>query len=176
MGSECGPRLALGRSRTYRPGVDDQPPLDGPAAALVAAAEAALPAWVERSVARLASAWLGAVPDEVAAAARDAGQRAGDEVGARLRRLLAFDVDQQTTNPLSVLRGAVRYPTEVLRAAGVPPVVRDEFDEARFPDDPYGLTPATWADLDPELQEPGVVWGAWKAKTVLERRQAEGRR
>jgi hypothetical protein len=40
----------------------------------------------------------------------------------------------------------------------------------------YDLSPATWGDVDESLQEPGLIWGAWKAKTVLERRRAEGRR
>ena len=85
--------------------------------------------------------------------------------------LLSTDVDQQQTNPLSVLRSAVRHPTAVLHAAGLPRVHRDEFAERAFPADIYGLSPATWADVDPSLQEPGLIWGAWKAKTVLDRRR-----
>ena len=79
-----------------------------------------------------------------------------------------------TPSPSSV--AAVRYPTAVLRDAGVPPVRRDEFKEQAFPDDVYDLVPATWRDVDPALQEPGIVWSAWRAKTVLDRRRAEGRR
>ena len=94
----------------------------------------------------------------------------------RSAALLATDVDEQRANPLAVLRSAVRYPTAVLAAAGVPPVVRSEFDERAFPDDVYGLAPATWADLDPALQERGIVWGAAKAHVVLGRRRAEGKR
>ena len=75
-----------------------------------------------------------------------------------------------------MLRGAVRYPTAVLEAAGVPPVVRDEFAERAFPADVYDLAPATWRDLDESVHEPGLVWGAWKAKTFLDRRRQEGRR
>ena len=116
------------------------------------------------------------MPLDVADAAHAAGARAAAEVGARLRALLAEDVDEQRTSPLSILRGAVRYPTEVLAAAGVPPVRRDEFAERAFPDDVYGLTPAAWRDLGDAVQDAGVVWGAWKAKTVLDRRRAEGLR
>jgi hypothetical protein len=116
------------------------------------------------------------VPAEVAVAAREAGARAAAEVGAELRTFLAQDVDEQRTNPLTILRRAVRFPAAVLEAAGVPPVRRDEFAERAFPDDPYGLAPATWRDVDDSLHDPGVVWGAWKAKTVLDRRRAEGRR
>ena len=58
----------------------------------------------------------------------------------------------------------------------MPPVVRPAFEEEAFPDDDYGLTPATWADIDPALHERGLVWGAAKAHVVLSRRRAEGRR
>ncbi len=43
------------------------------------------------------------------------------------------DIDEQRTTPLALIRGAVRYPTEVLRAAGVPPVERDRFAAAGVP-------------------------------------------
>jgi hypothetical protein len=144
--------------------------------ALATAIEAALPGWVERAVARIAAAYLGAVPEEVRAAAAAAGDRAKVEVGLSIRQLLDTDVDDQRTNPLALLRSAVRYPTAVLRDAGVPPVVRDEFAERAFPDDVYDLAPATWGDVDQSLHEPGIAWGAWKAKTVLDRRRREGRR
>ncbi|MCU1353816.1 MAG: hypothetical protein JWM05_3025, partial [Acidimicrobiales bacterium] len=98
------------------------------------------------------------------------------DVVPRVQALLATDVDDQRANPLAVVRGAVRYPTAVLRAAGVPPVVRDAFGERAFPDDDYDLTPAAFGDLDPSLQELGIVWGAAKAHVVLARRRAEGRR
>jgi len=147
-----------------------------PADELAAALDRAIGPWVERSVARLVTAYRGDVPPAVREAARDAGRRARAEVGVELRSFLALDVDRQATNPLAVLRAAVRYPTAVLRDAGVPAVRRDEFKEQAFPDDIYDLAPATWKDVDPDLQEPGIVWSAWKAKTVLERRRAEGRR
>ncbi len=143
-----------------------------PATALADAIEAALPGWVERSVARRAAGAGRAVDPDVARAATAAGVRARVEVGARVRRLLALDIDEQRTNPLSLLRDAVRYPTEVLRGAGVPVVERrDDFAIRAFPDDEYDLTPATWADVDPSLQDPGITWGAWKAYTHLSRRR-----
>jgi hypothetical protein len=89
-----------------------------------------------------------------------------------VRALLASDIDAQRTNPLSLLRGAVRYPTAVLRDAGVAPTgQRDEFAVRAFPDDVYDLAPATWTDVDESLQEPGIAWGAWKAYTHLSRRR-----
>lgn len=140
--------------------------------ALADAAEDALPRWVVRSVERTLVAYRGAADPEVMSAAAEAGARARDELMPRLRALLEQDVDEQRTNPLSILRGAVAYPTAVLRSAGVPGVVRDEFDERAFPDDDYGLTPASFAELDPALHEPGLAWGAAKAHVHLSRRKA----
>jgi hypothetical protein len=136
--------------------------MDGPAQALGDAVESALPAWVEAAVAtRLGRA--GGPDAEVAA------QRARAEICPRLRALLAQDVDDQRTNPLAILREAVRYPTEVLRAAGAPPVERDDFARERFPDDDYDLTPATFADFGPGVFEAGIAWGAAKAWTHKQR-------
>ncbi|MGH9137409.1 MAG: hypothetical protein ACRD0G_10240 [Acidimicrobiales bacterium] len=146
------------------------------AAELAGAVEAALPGWVERSVDRIVTAYRGQTDGETRARAVAAGHEAAGIVGAEVRALLATDVDEQRANPLAVLRRAVRYPTSVLREAGVPPVVRDEFAERAFPDDDYDLAPATWSDVDPALHEPGLVWGAAKAHVVLARRRAEGKR
>jgi hypothetical protein len=143
--------------------------VDEPAERLAAAVDQAIGPWVERSVARIMVAWAGEEPEAVADDARRAAAQATTEVGAEVRRLLALDAERQPTNPLSVLRAAVRYPTAVLQRAGVPPVVRDEFRERAFPDDSYDLAPATWKDVDDALHEPGIIWGAWKAKTVIDR-------
>jgi hypothetical protein len=141
------------------------------AVALAEAIERALPGWVERSVVRLATAFHGRVDDDVRASAASAGRRAATEVGREVRDLLALDIDAQTASPLSILRRAVRYPTEVLRAAGVPPVVRDEAQEHLFPDDDYDLAPANFADVSPDLADVGLAWGAAKAYTHLQRRR-----
>jgi hypothetical protein len=148
----------------------DAAALDRYATALAGAVEAALPGWVARSVARFDPS------SSTASAAADAGRAAVADVGPRLRALLATDVDAQATSPLAIVRAAVRYPTEVLRAVGIAPVHRDAFSERSFPDDVYDLTPATWTDVDPALHEPGLVWGAAKAHVVLSRRRTEGRR
>lgn len=146
------------------------------ATALADGVDAALPGWVERSVAtRLAGAGR-AADEDLAAAARRAGAAARDDVGAAVRALLARDVDDQPTGPLALLRGAVRYPTAVLATAGVPPLPRDEIDRRLHPDDDYDLSPASFADVDPALHEPGLTWGAAKAHVVLARRRREGLR
>lgn len=125
--------------------------------------EAALPGWVVRSVDRIMVAWSGTSSEEIAAASRVLGERAAADIGPELRRLLATDIDEQWTTPLDLVRSAVRYPTALLAELGVPAVERDEFSVQRFPQDIYGLSPASLADVDPDLAEPGIVWGAAKA-------------
>jgi hypothetical protein len=139
--------------------------------ALAAALEAALPGWVVRSVEGRWQDWKGAaaLPAEARAEAERAGARARAEVGEQLRVLLARDVDEQRVNPLDLVRRAVSYPAAVLRLAGVPEVVRDEFAERAFPDDVYDLAPASFADIDQSVYEPGLEWGAAKAHAHLAR-------
>jgi len=141
--------------------------------ALANALEAALPGWVARSVEGRWQDWKGAtpLPPEVRAEAEKAGARAQSEVGQQLRTLFALDVDEQRVNPLDLVRRAVSYPAAVLRSAGVPEVVRDEFAERAFPDDVYGLAPASFADIDQSVYEPGLEWGAAKAHAHLTRRK-----
>jgi hypothetical protein len=142
---------------------------------LAASVEGVMGAWVERSVRQRLSEWAGRPDADTIRAATAAGHQATEEVGADLRRLLATDVDEQWTSPLAVLRGAVRFPTEVLAGAGVPPVVRDDYDEEHFPDDRYGLAPRTFADLDPSLADVGLAWGAAKAQAHLARHRPSER-
>jgi hypothetical protein len=136
-------------------------------ASLCALIVVAVPDWVEREVDRIVDAWdtAGGAVDRavVRAEAAEAGRRAAADVADRLQVLLSADVDAQSTTPLEVVRGAVVYPTGVLLRAGVPAVLRDSFDEARFPDDAYGLAPASLAAVDPSLADPARAWGAAKA-------------
>jgi hypothetical protein len=125
--------------------------------------EAALPTWVVQSVERIMAAWLGHVPPAVAEAAEVAGQEARSDTGRAVRRLLMSDIDEQRTTPLALIRRAVKYPTAVLRSAGVPPVERDRFSVDAFPEDDYDLSPRSFADVDPALAEAGIAWGAAKA-------------
>lgn len=93
-----------------------------------------------------------------------------------LEELLRSDVDEQRTNPLSIFRQSVGGPTELLLRRGARPPAADRFAADHFPDDVFGLGPASWSDVDPALHEPGITWGAWKAMTVLRRRREEGLR
>lgn len=139
--------------------------MDDVSRALLHGIEAQVPAWVERSVRHVMLAWCGRVPPEVEAAAAAAGRRAGQETVSRARALLGADFASQSGTPLGLVRQAVRYPTQVLRDAGVAPVERDRYVLAAFPDDDYGITPASWADVHPSLAELGLAWGAAKAVT-----------
>jgi hypothetical protein len=150
---------------------DDEATLRTYALTLAAAIERALPQWLERCVARFV-----VLDASVAAVLARAVDEAAAEVMPEIRAVLLADVDQQRINPLALLRAAVRFPTAVLAGLEVPPVARDEFARRNFPDDLYDLTPASFADVDPALHEPGLVWGAAKAHVVLQRRRAEGRR
>jgi hypothetical protein len=143
---------------------------------LVAAVEQCLAGWVERCVADLSIAFHGAMNAATMEQSVAAGRAAVDEVVPKLRELLATDIDEQRTNPLAIVRGAVTHPTAVLLRAGVSPVVRDDFAEANFPDDIYALSPAAFSDIDDRLHEPGLRWGAAKAHTHLQRRRQDGMR
>jgi hypothetical protein len=140
--------------------VDD---VSAPARELAAAVADALPAWVERCVERIHRAWAGPPPPAVVEAARAAGAAAQADVAPRVRALLEADIDEQQTTPLALVRCGVSHPTRVLAAAGVPPVERDALQRELFPDDVYGLSPASFADVDPRLTDLAITWGAAKA-------------
>lgn len=157
---------------------DDEARLAQLAAELADGIDAALGPWVERSVHRVLEAWSnqvgGSLDPGVLASAVEAGRQAREEIGPRVRALLLADIDRQRTSPLAIIRTAVRYPTDVLRAAGIPPVVRDAVAERQFPEDEYDLVPASFGDLDPALHELGLAWGAAKAFVFKARRRREG--
>jgi hypothetical protein len=154
----------------------DEARLDEFARRLADGVDDALPGWVEGSVEALLVAYQGRADPKVMADARAAGIRARDEVGPRLRALLELDAEEQWTNPLAIVRRAVVFPTEVLRQAGVPGVVRDPTAETQFPDDDYDLTPTRFADLSAELHELSLEWGAAKAFVVTARHRELGTR
>lgn len=138
--------------------------------------ERALPTWVVRCVEERAERWSPGLGSELGPAAHRAGREAVRAVMPDLRSLLGTDVDEQRTGPLAVVRRAVPFPTRVLDDAGVPPVERDEQARRIHPEDHHDLVPGAFADLDPDLAEIGVMWGAAKAHVIMARRRAEGRR
>lgn len=91
------------------------------------------------------------------------------DVLPRLERLLALDVDEQRAGPLGVLRASVGPANRLLADAGVAAPRRDPVTASMFPDDPYDLGPANFDDVDPQLHDIGMIWGAAKAHVVLVR-------
>jgi hypothetical protein len=154
------------------PSVADLQALQRHATALADGIEEALGPWVARCVRTRIEDSGGVFTAEVRDRAAAAGRAAVEDTVPRIRALLELDIDAQPTGPLSVVRSAVVFPTDVLRAAGVPPVERDDAARTMFPDDDYDLTPASFAELDPALTEAGIVWGAAKAHVHLVRRRS----
>jgi hypothetical protein len=142
-------------------------------ATIVAGIERCVDDWVVAQVGRILDAWGQADATTRARAdgdARVAGQQAAARVTGELRALLALDPVDQRSTPLEVVRTAVREPTQVLEAAGVPPVVRDDFDERAFPGDHYGLVPRTLGDLGDESLAPLHLEGGLAKAAVLRAR------
>ena len=146
------------------------------AAELGDAVEAVVPGWIGSLVVARVREWSGHVSPRVAADAAAAGEAARDDLMPPLRRLLAADIDEQAANPLELLRVVTQHAGAVLERIGVPPTPRDQFAARSFPDDVYDLMPATWADVDPRLHEPGIAWGAAKAFVHKARRRDQGLR
>lgn len=132
-----------------------------------------LPGWIIRSVDRIIDAWGRLTPAEVDAArdgARAIGPIAAERVQGELRALLGADPADQWSTPLNIVRTAYREPTDLLEHYGIPPVVRDSFDERHAPADLYDLSPRAMADLgDPDLGPVLLAWGIAKAKVLRAR-------
>ncbi|MEM9653029.1 MAG: hypothetical protein AAGA65_13095 [Actinomycetota bacterium] len=138
--------------------------------ALADEVERALPGWVGAAVAARTG---GRIPHQLADAVAGAGTEAAADVGGQVRSLLELDIDDQWTNPLTLVRTAIKYPNQVLRDAGVAPISRDAQSERFHPEDVYGLIPSSFADLGPTAHDLGLSWGAAKAHVHLRRRRAE---
>ena len=131
---------------------------------LVASIEASIAAWVVRAVEHVVMVSGGEISPALREAADAAGREARHHIPRAVAEVVRKDPDEQRATPLQVLRGAARYPTDVLVSFAVPPRPRDRDSEARFPADIYDLVPAAFADLGPEVGEAGLVWGAARAR------------
>lgn len=135
--------------------------------AIVAGVESHLTPWLERRTVRVLDAWepdwrtsRTGLTDAVTAACAEATRRT---VGT-LHALLDAPPEGQDATPLQIVRGATREPTTVLADAGVPSVVRDEFEERTFPEDRYDLAPRTLDELGTDDLGPHhLAWGLAKA-------------
>ena len=146
---------------------DDEARLAAFATELANRIDAAIPRWVERSLREKGG--VGFVEADVVPVA-DATR---DAIMPALRRILSADVDAGAGSPLAALRAGVGPMTERLTVWGAARPPRDEFQERQFPGDPYELGPAAFADVDPDLHEPGLVWGAARAHVHLRRRREQ---
>lgn len=142
---------------------DDEATLANYAHVLADAIDQALPAWFQRSLTRYVPHADETYADDIA--------RASAETSSAVRSLLALDIADQTVAPLEILRRAVRFSTSILAGENVAHTNRDDFAKRAFPDDVYDLSPASFADVDQALHEPGLVWGAAKAHVHLRRRR-----
>jgi hypothetical protein len=142
-------------------------------ARLIAGVERLGAVWVVRAVTGLVDAWgkLDApARTEVIAAAAEAGARGAARVVAELGALFQLDPAAQRATPLEIIRSLQREASEVLRATGVPEVVRDPFEARAFPDDVFGIVLKTPAELgDDELGGALLAWGMGKAKVLRSR-------
>ena len=126
---------------------------------------------------------VGPIPRRRAAATRAAtaaGAAVAARIGDELRALFALDPADMPSTPLEIVRSAVREPTALLADAGVPPVVRDDFDERAWPDDRYGLVPHTLVDLAATAAQGEDLapllqgWGLAKARVLRGRTHHAG--
>ncbi|MGI9624274.1 MAG: hypothetical protein ACR2PK_15680 [Acidimicrobiales bacterium] len=132
-------------------------------------AVAATPGWIRSSVVRVAASQGIVISESDEELIQDAQARGEVFVDERLGRLLRTDFSEQKSTPLSVFRDAARFPVEVLHQLGATEVTRIDVERWAFPNDPFGVTPASLADLGPEVQEAGIAWGAAKAHVHLTR-------
>jgi hypothetical protein len=150
---------------------DDEARLRTLADLLADAVQEAVAPWLMAAAGRLAEvAGRTLRPDEMDRLERVA-QTTANDVAPRVRRVLDADVDAGLGTPLAVLRDSTGSFTAALTGLGFEPVIRDGFERRNFPADVYDLGPATFADMDPSLHEPGLAWGAARAHVHLRRRR-----
>ena len=135
----------------------------------------ATPRWIRHSVLAVTRAQQIPIPDDRRGLVEEAAARGEQFVDRHLRELLETDIDRQTTTPLSILRDAARFPVEVLHDLGAQEVHRIDVERWAFPNDPFGVTPVSLAELGTEVQQAGIAWGAAKAYLHLQRRGNEAR-
>lgn len=92
----------------------------------------------------------------------------------RVSVLLRTDIDQQSSNPLAIIRTLVGPMTRYLVHRSIDDVPRDPDSQRLFVEDRFDLTPGAFSDIHPDLHIAGLSWGAAKAHVHLQRRRAEG--
>ena len=100
---------------------------------------------------------------DIAIAAQTAGSQAAAAVADPLKSMLCGRHRRSEDHAPRPGPAPRRVRHRGPRRAGVPPVVRDEFQMRRFPDDEYGLTPASLARPRRQVGDLALAWGAAKA-------------
>lgn len=130
-----------------------------------------IPSWVERAVRERAMA-AGVTVDETARARiAHVGDELARSLADPLRAVLTADVDAGAGTPLATVRAEIAPVTAILDDLGVRRSRRDDFSTRHFPLDHHDLGPASFADIDESLLEPGLRWGAARAHVHLRRRR-----
>lgn len=93
---------------------------------------------------------------------------------AALGDLLERPYREQRRGPLEVFQEAMRFPTEVLAAAGVEAPDRDPVAAGALPGDSYDLAPASSRDLGEEVWAAHLRWGAEKAAGMADPPSGDG--
>lgn len=138
---------------------------------LLSVMEATASSWLRSSFDRVVDAQgLVAAVDPVGR--QRAVDEAFDELVGNVRELLSLDAWEQRRNPLDLVRECTGNLSRELARIGARPVNRDEFEERSFPGDVFGLCPATWNDVHPDLHDVGLEWGAWKAAAIIAHRRS----
>lgn len=160
----------------FIPQTEDERKLKTFSGELSDALQTAIGPWVERTILSRAKTSPRALEGEqgltedLRTVAAHAGQAAAADLGPKIQSLLKADIDDQWTTPLALARQAVPLITATLTRHGVEPVARDAEAIRINPDDLYDVSPASFAEIDPELQMMGIQWGAAKSHIFLTRR------
>lgn len=133
--------------------------------------EATASSWLRRSFDRVVDA-QGLAGSADSTSRDEAIVEAFDELSTNVRELLLLEAWEQRRNPLDLVRECTGALSRELARLGARPVRRDEFEERSFPGDVFGLCPATWSDVHPDLHEVGLEWGAWKAAAIIAHRRS----
>lgn len=138
---------------------------------IVACVSSDLRTWLSNRSIEVASAWLGEISPDVAAALEAASGEATMRVAKEIEDLLNQDPQAQRSTPQSILRGCHLEPGQVLARLGVPEVERGAFEDRSLPGDKWSLSPNDLGEISQELGPLLLAWGLGKA-TVLRARAA----
>lgn len=102
---------------------------------------------------------------------RDALEQVALDVEQSIAVLVNADIDEPLSGPLERIRRAVEPLNDVLDELGAPQRPRDPVEAAMRPADRHALGPMTFRDLDDDVHDAGIAWGAAKAHLHLQRRR-----